>query len=246
MNSLLILAFIALVIFLISFIYIALKSRKIDSSPIDFPYIKLEALFTPAERSFFGLLKQMYGNEYEILGKVRVADVMTPIKDMTRGEWQRAFNKISAKHFDFLLCSKSDLSVICAIELNDSSHNSKKRKERDAFLESACTAADLPLVQIKAQKAYTISDIKNSISPYLHFKSQSIPSFNDIEQLIKSNLQSDDRLCQKCGFTMSVKASKKGKNIGNEFWACSAFPKCRYIEDISTENEESLLKVISE
>ena len=31
-------------------------------------------------------------------------------------------------------------------------NNSKKRKERDAFLESACTAADLPLVQIKAQK----------------------------------------------------------------------------------------------
>jgi ssDNA-binding Zn-finger/Zn-ribbon topoisomerase 1 len=29
---------------------------------------------------------------------------------------------------------------------------------------------------------------------------------------------------------MIKKVEKKGKNIGNEFWACSAFPKCRHTE----------------
>lgn len=246
MNSLLILAVIALVIFLLSFVYIAIKTKKAKSNSTDFPYIKLDALFTPAERSFFGLLKQEYGNDYEVLGKVRVADVLTPIKGMARGEWQRAFNKISAKHFDFLLCSKSDLSVLCAIELNDSSHDTKKRKKRDAFLESACGAADLPLIQIKAQKAYTISDIRKTISPFLNKRPQSITSFNDINHQTQTEFQSDNRLCNKCGSTMSVKESKKGRNIGDKFWACSAFPKCRHTEDINIQSNEPLLKAVSE
>jgi|TARA_B110000971_G_scaffold9153_1_gene8836 ssDNA-binding Zn-finger/Zn-ribbon topoisomerase 1 len=29
---------------------------------------------------------------------------------------------------------------------------------------------------------------------------------------------------------MIKKVEKKGKNIGNEFWACSAFPKFRHTE----------------
>jgi hypothetical protein len=32
---------------------------------------------------------------------------------------KKAFNKISAKHFDFLLCDREELSVACAIELDD-------------------------------------------------------------------------------------------------------------------------------
>jgi hypothetical protein len=80
------------------------------------------------------VLHQAIGNNAAIFGKVRVADVVEPKAGLTRSAHQKAFNRISAKHFDFLLCDKEDLSVACAIELDDGSHNSKRRQERDEFL----------------------------------------------------------------------------------------------------------------
>ena len=65
------------------------------------------------------------------------------------------------------MCDKKDLSVLCVIELNDKSHNSKKRQERDAFLVSACESADLKLVQITAKDTYRITEIQPLLSAYL-------------------------------------------------------------------------------
>ncbi len=38
--------------------------------------------------------------------------------------------------------------------------------------------------------------------------------------------------CPKCGSDMVLRTSKKGPQAGNQFWGCSAFPKCRTIADI--------------
>ncbi len=152
------------IILIIAIIIITALSLWLSLKPLplsdDYPYKKIDKLFSPAERSFLGVLKQVIGDDAEIFGKVRVADIITPIKGLGRSKWQTAFNKISAKHFDYILCDKNDLSVLCAIELNDSSHNSKKRKDRDKFLEEACKAAELPLIQIKAQESYNIDEIR--------------------------------------------------------------------------------------
>ncbi len=37
--------------------------------------------------------------------------------------------------------------------------------------------------------------------------------------------------CSKCGSEMRLRKATKGKNAGNEFWGCSAFPKCRNITE---------------
>ncbi|NWF38466.1 nuclease [Mariprofundus sp. NF] len=39
----------------------------------------------------------------------------------------------------------------------------------------------------------------------------------------------DAKSCPKCGSEMVLRTSKKGPNAGNEFWGCSAFPKCRAV-----------------
>lgn len=132
---------------------------------INFTYKKTK-LFTPAERSFLGVLYQTVNNHAKIFGKVRVADVLTPIKS-SRSTWQKAFNKISNKHFDFLLCNNDDFSVICAIELNDKSHQSDKKKQRDNFLKEICDNASLPLIQITTKQFYSINEIKDILKLYL-------------------------------------------------------------------------------
>ena len=148
-------------------VLVAKSSKTQGKLPTQYPYRKLDVLFSPAERSFLGVLNKAVGNDAQIFGKVRVADVIAPNKGMSRSDWQKSFNKISGKHFDFLLCAKKDLSVLCAVELNDSSHNSKKRKERDAFLEGVCQSANVPLVQISARSTYNINEVRQSVAAYL-------------------------------------------------------------------------------
>ena len=133
----------------------------------DAQYIKQKTLFTPAERSFLGVLNQAIEDNAVIFGKVRVADIIKPISGLPRNKWQVLFNKISSKHFDFVICDENDLSVLCVIELDDKSHNSKSRQKRDAFLKSACESADLQLIQIPAKSAYNIDEIRQTLITYL-------------------------------------------------------------------------------
>lgn len=37
-------------------------------------------------------------------------------------------------------------------------------------------------------------------------------------------------LCPRCGSELVLRTAKKGNNIGNQFYGCSSFPKCRYIQ----------------
>lgn len=120
-------------------------------------------LFTPAERSFLTVLDQAVSEKYRVFGKVRVADILNPAKGMNRKNWQIAFNKISAKHFDYILCSKDNLSVIAAIELDDKSHQSARAKTRDALLEVACNTAGLPLVRFQAKSGYQVQSVRSQI-----------------------------------------------------------------------------------
>jgi hypothetical protein len=223
---------IALVVLAVIATLISKSSKTPGSLPTQYPYRKLDVLFSPAERSFLGVLNQAVGNDAQIFGKVRVADVIAPNKGIPRSDWQKAFNKISGKHFDFLLCAKSDLSVLCAVELNDSSHNSKKRKDRDAFLEGACEAANVPLVQIAARSTYNINEIRKSVAAYLPGSMPPESTQEPVAAVIEHQPSHSEDVCPKCSSKMIKKTARKGKNAGNAFWGCSAYPKCRHIEGI--------------
>jgi hypothetical protein len=195
----------------------------------DHPYQKTDALFTPAERSFYGVLKQVAGDNATIFGKVRVADVVVPNKGLSRSHWQKSFNKISGKHFDFLLCRNDTLSVICAIELNDSSHKSNNRHGRDEFLKGVCNAAEIPLIQVPAKAAYVIDEVKAIIAPYLSRKELSISG----EDRTSPELIASEKLCPKCSSPLIMRIAKKGPSTGKRFLACSSFPKCKHIEPMN-------------
>jgi len=156
-----------LIIIILLLLVIAVVILKNKNHSNDAQYKKHKVLFSPAERSFLGVLTQAVEDNATIFGKVRVADILTPISGLPRKKWQILFNKISSKHFDFILCDKTDLSILCVIELDDKSHNSKTRKNRDAFLKSACDSAGLPLVQIPAKSAYNVNEIRQILLTHL-------------------------------------------------------------------------------
>lgn len=128
-----------------------------------YSYRQRGALFTKAERSFLGVLEQSISDQYRVLGKVRVADILTPEKGMGRKNWQIAFNKISSKHFDYVLCKKDTLDIAAVIELDDKSHTTKKAIARDALLENACESANLKLIRFPAKATYQVQAVRKSL-----------------------------------------------------------------------------------
>lgn len=126
-------------------------------------YKQRDSLFTPAERSFLGVLDQATAGHYRVFGKVRVADVLAPAT-ADNNRRMSLFNKISAKHFDYVLCDPGTLDVKAVVELNDKSHNSKSRTMRDNFLRASCESAGLPLVEIPAKRGYSVEAVKQRLN----------------------------------------------------------------------------------
>lgn len=155
-----------LLIVVVLVVFFVRKQKSDDQSgrAENFPYVLSDGLFSPAERSFLGVLDQAVDADFRVFGKVRVADVLSVAKGTPKSLWQRAFNRISAKHFDYVLCRPTDLKPVCAIELNDQSHTQGERKARDKFLERVCSAADFPLVFLPAQHTYTVGEICDQIA----------------------------------------------------------------------------------
>jgi len=185
-------------------ILVSLSKKGRVASP-DYPYQRADALFSPAERSFYSVLQRAVEKNITIFGKVRVPDVVKPRKGLSRGDWQKAFNKISSKHFDFILCSTDRLSVICAIELNDRSHQSKKRKQRDDFLRGVCEVAEIPLIQIPSNSSYVIDDVKQLIAAQMNIKEPLIQSEKRATKKQESSKKNLSEVLIKYGCTCSKK-----------------------------------------
>jgi len=242
----------------IGVILILAQQKRAGGGASTFVYRRKPYLLSKAERSFYGVLTQTVGGKALIFSKVRVADVLAPQKSLNRSNWQQAFNKISAKHLDFLLCDPQDCAVKLAIELDDASHGSAKRQKRDAFLERACESAGLPLLRIRAARGYGVADLRQQVEAVL-FPAQYDSSLEKPEQFegldtevttteqervgSQSESQAGNEkeaptetevaarsvapVCHQCGEVMVLRKARSGKNAGQQFWGCSAFPKCR-------------------
>lgn len=81
-----------------------------------------------------------------ICPKVRLLDILEP----RRGEkdYKALLYKVQAKHVDFLICDK-DMRIKAVLELDDSSHDQKNRKERDSFVDEILTSVGYKVIHTK-------------------------------------------------------------------------------------------------
>lgn len=218
-----------IIILVIIFFFLILTTRLSNRSEKYSEYRRIETLFSPAERSFLGVLESSIPEGMRIFGKVRVADVLTPSSSANKSHWQTAFNKISAKHFDYVLCDSSTLKVIAVIELDDKSHNSKKAKARDIFLNDICQGAKLPIIRFSAKHSYTVDIVKESIFNSLptHY-----PEIENTGEIVAESMKDGSEIVHNSTKQELISSSKIAKRLNlstNDFMA--ALLKCGYIEE---------------
>jgi len=166
------------ILFVIVVIVVALVSLKAKTAtqtrPTNVPepsttnvaadqYYVRKSLFTPAERSFVGVLETLDLTGVTIAAKVRLADVFGVKKGLERGDRQRALNKITSKHVDFLLVQSGDCRPLLGIELDDSSHEEEDRAERDTFVDTVFASGGLPILHVAAKATYSPEEVRRQI-----------------------------------------------------------------------------------
>lgn len=151
-------AFLGLV--LVAFICFALvfyiKQRQYQHPALRMPYQLKRPVLQAEERELLALLQQTVANDYLILCKIRIAEVVEVTAIPRRAHWYQATNRISAGCFDFLLCDPQTLDPVCAIEMEPAS-------EDNAFLDELCETIALPLVRLPAEMARSYSEVRAAI-----------------------------------------------------------------------------------
>jgi len=130
-----------------------------DNVNIPLPYLKVESFFTDNEKTFFNILYNI-SNKYNTLlfSKVRLADLIY-IKNITKNNI-KYWNKIKSKHIDFVICNPNNFNILFVIELDDSTHNAKSRKERDEFVDEALNFVSIPIFHIQVSNNYNIDYVE--------------------------------------------------------------------------------------
>src|SRR5271154_4177996 len=148
--------FVAIILIVLVIVGKVFSSRLVTApEPNAKIYEAVPSLLTPAERSFFGVLQQSLASDYQIFAKVRLADIVRPVRNPSRSGWQSAFNRTSGKHVDFLLCDLERLNVVGVIELDDRTHERFERGLRDSLVDSALADAGIPILRISTRQSYS-------------------------------------------------------------------------------------------
>ena len=123
------------------------QKKKYQTSQTIYKYYKKEKIMTKREEIFFFKLRSVCGENILIFPQVYLSVLFDYKKN---GRYSaRAFNRISRKSVDFVLCSAKTLHPFLAIELDDSTHDTKKRRERDLFVNTIFENANLPLFRTR-------------------------------------------------------------------------------------------------
>ena len=104
-------------------------------------------LLTKNEWDFYKKMKIVTDRyNLHIIAKVRLADLVEVDNYLTGNAFNKYFWKIQAKHVDFVLCNPDNLAVIAIIELEDGSHNTAERAQRDNFVDKVLTKCGYKII----------------------------------------------------------------------------------------------------
>lgn len=198
------------------------KGDKSGGKP-EFPYHIRDDFLSPAEHSFYLVLKNIVSDKVVVCPKVSLSDLFY-VRSRDPSKFRTYTNKIDRKHVDFLLCDPKTMRPLAGIELDDKSHQKSDRRARDKFVENVYAAAKLPLIRFPVRRSYSTSELDSVLKRYLY-----ISGTNNLSQPVIRETASAAPLCPKCNSEMVLRTAKKGANQGEQFWGCPNYPQCRGI-----------------
>lgn len=119
-------------------------------------YIAKEYIMTRTERKFYIELKKITDElDMTIFPQVDLERIIKVIDDNYRDR-----NRIKSRSIDYTIVQKNNYKIICCIELDDYSHNTRKAQKADNFKNELFEKVKIPLHRIKVNSYYDKEEIK--------------------------------------------------------------------------------------
>ncbi|MEM8845238.1 MAG: DUF2726 domain-containing protein [Pseudomonadota bacterium] len=112
-----------------------------------------------AEINFLKVLNQTISDNAFVFTKIRINDLVDETLFANKQNLTRDFGD---EVFDFVICERDDLSVICVIQLDDRSQPARESHSEESY-KKICREAGLNLLEIPAMCGYDLAKLKNSI-----------------------------------------------------------------------------------
>lgn len=114
---------------------------------------KKKNIMTDYEYKFYLILKELEKYNYKVIPQVNLATIV---------------EKVNNKKYYFVIFNEDLTDVLLLIEVNDATHNTKKRKSRDIKVKSICANAGLNLITFYTkyanEKSYVLNRVLRSIT----------------------------------------------------------------------------------
>ena len=137
-------------------------TKTADADP--YPYKLTPSLLTASEAVFYGALLVAAGRRYVVFAKVRLADLC---QDLDRWAGTGAFDLVSSKRVDFVLCDAKTFRPVLAVELDDRSHVRGSRRDRDALVDDIFRTMGLGVYRQWIRRSYDPAAIARGIEDAL-------------------------------------------------------------------------------
>ncbi|WP_286233756.1 DUF2726 domain-containing protein [Thalassotalea sediminis] len=147
-------------------IIVALLANRLNDNSFPFPFDRKATVFTSAEKNFHHLLEQAVGNDYRVINRVKLSDIVTVRGGVSERASQTARNKADNKYLDFAICERNSMKLLGTIDLVDTQGKGYKIK-KDWFVSGALEAASIPHLRIKVKATYSVEELRSCIQTRL-------------------------------------------------------------------------------
>ena len=219
-----------------------------ETTEIDVLMIHAKGLFVFESKNYSGWI---FGNEYQKnwyqtlpqgRGHSRKEAFYNPIMQ----------NRTHIKHLRSLVGESVPIhSVItfserCTLKNVEVSNNDVCVIKRDKVYETVvmlCSQNENTILN-----ADRIAEIYEKLYPYTQVsaetKQEHIHSIEEMtksasaQSVLKNAAESDPvagKICPRCGSKLVLRTASRGANVGNQFFGCTSYPKCRYTEPVDSK-----------
>lgn len=137
-----------------------------DKSSIDFKmyYKPKRYVITLNELNFYTVLSEIAKElDLVVFSQVSLYNILETKPNLDYKTKKIYFSKISSKSIDFVLVDKNNCRIKLCIELDDSTHNYKKRMSRDAFINKLFEDLEIDLLRYPVYNTYYKDTLKKRI-----------------------------------------------------------------------------------
>ncbi|PAJ73694.1 hypothetical protein CJF42_14480 [Pseudoalteromonas sp. NBT06-2] len=141
----------------------SMVTTKLTDSGNPYPFTKKETLYTHIEKGFLNLLERAIGNEYKIVSRVKLIDVIDFKSDTTSKSKRVALTKAQNKQLDYVLLDKETLNIVAAIDLVNNNNKQGHKAQKDWFVNGALESAGIPHIRMKVKAGYKPLEVRQAI-----------------------------------------------------------------------------------